>query len=217
MSIIKTTYSSTQCPAVAIQFSLIIAPPHRCVLENPKNDVRRTDTCHGQRPNGAFLPPTIRVSGLPIVDIPQSKQINSSKVKKKEKRKLLKLICKSFDKMYRVHVGFDDMVFSHSKERIFHLCLPAFLAADNVYRFGLSRLSSEISFESGGDNKSVSVASLEITFCCWCSVEVSTCVVLLGRSDDDDDENVVDVVALILIAAADADDNDDDDDEENGL
>lgn len=94
--------------------------------------------------------------------------------------------------------------------------LPAFLAADNVYRFGLSRLSSEISFESGGDNKSVSVASLEITFCC-CSVEVSTCVVLLGRSEDDDDDSVVDVVALILIAAADANDDDDDDDEENGL
>lgn len=39
------------------------APPHLCVLENPKKLVRRTDTCHGHRPNGAFLPPTIRVSG----------------------------------------------------------------------------------------------------------------------------------------------------------
>lgn len=67
------TYSSTQWPAVAIQFSLITAPPHRCVLENPKNDVRRTDTCQGHRPNGAFFPPTIRVSGLlTIVGIPQS-------------------------------------------------------------------------------------------------------------------------------------------------
>lgn len=66
------THSSTQCPAVAIQFSLTIAPPHRCVLENPKNEVLRTDTCQGHRPNGAFLPPTIRVSGRPIVDIPQS-------------------------------------------------------------------------------------------------------------------------------------------------
>lgn len=70
------TYSSTQCPAVAIQFSLMIAPPHRWVLENPKNEVLRTDTCQGHRPNGAFLPPTIRVSGLPIVDIPQSEKIN---------------------------------------------------------------------------------------------------------------------------------------------
>lgn len=39
------THSSTQWPAVAIQFSFNSAPPHRCVLENPKNDVRLTDTC----------------------------------------------------------------------------------------------------------------------------------------------------------------------------
>lgn len=39
------THSSTQWPAVAIQFSLSRAPPHRCVLENPKNDVLRTETC----------------------------------------------------------------------------------------------------------------------------------------------------------------------------
>lgn len=37
-------YSSTQWPAVAIQFSLRMAPPQRCVLEKPKNEVRRTDT-----------------------------------------------------------------------------------------------------------------------------------------------------------------------------
>lgn len=66
------TYSSTQWPAVAIQFSFIMAPPHRCVLEKPKNDVLRTLTCHGYRPNGAFLPPTMRVSGRPIVERPQS-------------------------------------------------------------------------------------------------------------------------------------------------
>lgn len=77
--LLLVAYSSTQCPAVAIQFSLITAPPHRCVLEKPKNDVRRTDACHGQRPNGAFLPPTIRVSGLAIVGMPQSAQTNSKK------------------------------------------------------------------------------------------------------------------------------------------
>jgi len=38
------TYSSTQCPAVAIQFSFSTAPPQRWVLENPKNEVRLTDT-----------------------------------------------------------------------------------------------------------------------------------------------------------------------------
>lgn len=42
--IIFFTHSSTQWPAVAIQFSFNKAPPHRCVLENPKNDVLRTDT-----------------------------------------------------------------------------------------------------------------------------------------------------------------------------
>lgn len=53
--------------------SLITAPPQRCVLENPKNDVLLTDTCHGHLPNGAFLPPTIRVSGRDcIVGIPHS-------------------------------------------------------------------------------------------------------------------------------------------------
>lgn len=41
----RATHSSTQWPAVAIQFSLSRAPPHRCVLENPKKDVLRTDTC----------------------------------------------------------------------------------------------------------------------------------------------------------------------------
>lgn len=34
------------------------------MLEKPKKLVRRTDTCQGQRPKGAFLPPTILVSGL---------------------------------------------------------------------------------------------------------------------------------------------------------
>lgn len=48
---------------MAIQFSLRIAPPQRWVLENPKKDVRRTETCQGHRPKGAFLPPTIRISG----------------------------------------------------------------------------------------------------------------------------------------------------------
>lgn len=57
------THSSTQCPAVAIQFSLSTAPPHLWVLEKPKNDVRLTDTCHGHLPNGAAFPPTMRVSG----------------------------------------------------------------------------------------------------------------------------------------------------------
>lgn len=33
------------------------------MLEKPKNDVLRTDTCQGYRPNGAFFPPTILVSG----------------------------------------------------------------------------------------------------------------------------------------------------------
>jgi hypothetical protein len=50
-------------PAVAIKFSFSTAPPHLCVLEKPKNDVLRTDTCQGYRPKGAFLPPTILVSG----------------------------------------------------------------------------------------------------------------------------------------------------------
>lgn len=43
------------------------------MLENPKNDVRLTDTCHGYRPNGAFLPPTILVSGRArVVERPHS-------------------------------------------------------------------------------------------------------------------------------------------------
>lgn len=33
------------------------------MLEKPKKEVRRTDTCQGHRPNGASLPPTILVSG----------------------------------------------------------------------------------------------------------------------------------------------------------
>lgn len=65
--------SSTQCPAVAIKFSFKTAPPHRWVLEKPKNDVRLTDTCHGYRPNGAFFPPTILVSGRArVVERPHS-------------------------------------------------------------------------------------------------------------------------------------------------
>lgn len=58
------THSSTQCPAVAIQFSFKTAPPHLWVLEKPKNEVLRTETCQGHRPKGASLPPTILVSGL---------------------------------------------------------------------------------------------------------------------------------------------------------
>lgn len=58
---------------MAINHSLITAPPQRCVLENPKNEVLLTDTCHGHLPNGAFLPPTILVSGRDcIVGIPHS-------------------------------------------------------------------------------------------------------------------------------------------------
>lgn len=48
---------------MAIQFSLSTAPPQRWVLEKPKKEVLRTDTCHGHRPNEASLPPTILVSG----------------------------------------------------------------------------------------------------------------------------------------------------------
>lgn len=60
---------------MAIKFSLITAPPQRCVLEKPKNDVRRTDTCHGYCAQPAFFPPTILTSGRAdvAVDIPQSK------------------------------------------------------------------------------------------------------------------------------------------------
>lgn len=38
------TYSSTQCPAVAIQFSFKMAPPHLWVLEKPKKEVLLTET-----------------------------------------------------------------------------------------------------------------------------------------------------------------------------
>lgn len=70
------THSSTQCPAVAIQFSLIKAPPQRWVLEKPKNEVRRTDTCQGQRPKAALLPPTMRVSGRVSIGTPHSAYVN---------------------------------------------------------------------------------------------------------------------------------------------
>lgn len=57
-----------------MKYSFNTAPPQRCVLENPKNDVRRTDVCHGYRPNGAFFPPTILVSGrASAVETPHSK------------------------------------------------------------------------------------------------------------------------------------------------
>lgn len=71
------------------------------------------------------------------------------------------------------------------------MCSPALLAADIVDRFGLSRFSSKISFESAGDNKSLTaVASLEITL--FSSVEgmSSVVVVLFGRR--------VDVVAILI-------------------
>lgn len=42
------------------------------MLEKPKNEVRRTDTCQGQRPNGALLPPTMRVSGRVKTGTPHS-------------------------------------------------------------------------------------------------------------------------------------------------
>ena len=44
------TYSSTQWPAVATQSSLMRAPPHRWVEENPKKDVLRTETCNKNKP-----------------------------------------------------------------------------------------------------------------------------------------------------------------------
>ena len=47
----RYTYSSTQWPAVATHNSLIRAPPHRCVEENPKKDVLRTDTYNGNVKN----------------------------------------------------------------------------------------------------------------------------------------------------------------------
>lgn len=76
---------------------------------------------------------------------------------------------------------------------------PELLAADIVDRFGLSRFSSKMSFESAGDNKSLTVASLEIT---WFSsvVEMSSVVVLFGRRVDNADAAaaVVDVVANLI-------------------
>lgn len=43
------------------------------MLENPKKEVLRTDVCQGYRPNGAFFPPTILVSGREITfDKPHS-------------------------------------------------------------------------------------------------------------------------------------------------
>lgn len=48
---------------MAIQFSFRTAPPHLWVLENPKNEVLRTETCHGHLPKDASFPPTILVSG----------------------------------------------------------------------------------------------------------------------------------------------------------
>lgn len=77
---------------------------------------------------------------------------------------------------------------------------PELLAADTVDRFGLSRFSSKMSFESAGDNKSLTVASLEIT---WFSsvVEMSCVVVLFGRRVDNAAAAaaaVVDVVAILI-------------------
>lgn len=43
------------------------------MLENPKNDVLLTETCQGYLPKGAFLPPTILVSGrAKLVERPHS-------------------------------------------------------------------------------------------------------------------------------------------------
>lgn len=75
-----------------------------------------------------------------------------------------------------------------------------------VDRFGLSRFSSEISFESAGDNKSVSAASLEITL--FSSVVENRCVVVVVILLDGGgpcDENVVNVVGFNLIGVADDD------------
>lgn len=78
---------------------------------------------------------------------------------------------------------------------------PELLEADIVDRFGLSRFSSKMSFESAGDNKSLTVASLEIT---WFSsvVEISSVVVLFGRRVDNAAAAaaaaVVDVVAILI-------------------
>lgn len=42
---------------------------------------------------------------------------------------------------------------------------PTLLAADNVYRFGLSELSSDMSLKSTEDDISFIVVTLEITSC----------------------------------------------------
>lgn len=64
-----------------MKFSFKTAPPHRCVLEKPKKDVLLTETCHGYRPNGAFLPPTILVSGRgTFVERPHSTFLAADKV-----------------------------------------------------------------------------------------------------------------------------------------
>lgn len=71
--------------------------------------------------------------------------------------------------------------------------IPSVLAADIVYRFGLSRFSSEISFKSAVDNKWFSDASFEISLSF--SVE-NNCARVLRRSGTDvvdtgrDDEDV---------------------------
>lgn len=51
------------------------------MLEKPKNDVLRTDTCQGYRPKGAFLPPTILFSGRArTCDNPHSAFLAADKV-----------------------------------------------------------------------------------------------------------------------------------------
>lgn len=73
-----------------------------------------------------------------------------------------------------------------------------------VDRFGLSRFSSEISFESAGDNKSVIAASLEITL--FSSVVESRSDVVAVAAVFDGvpcDENVVNFVGVNLIGVAD--------------
>lgn len=64
-----------------MKYSFNTAPPHRWVLEKPKNDVRRTDVCQGYRPKGAFFPPTILVSGrASAVEMPHSKFLAADNV-----------------------------------------------------------------------------------------------------------------------------------------
>lgn len=90
---------------------------------------------------------------------------------------------------------------AHIYVYIWYVNQPALLAADTVDRFGLSRFSSEISFESAGDNKSVIEASLEITL--FSSVEELCSVALLGRRVDNADADVD--VGLIGVAEDDID------------